>query len=281
MFDAGRVVGWAGGQPHYDGNAWELHPMVVAPAHQGRGIGTALMRDLETLVARRGALTLWLGSDDEQHETSLGGADLYADFPGAIRGIRNLRRHPYEFYQRLGFTIVGVMPDANGRSRPDIILAKRIAPIDVRREPLDAPMSLALIGRLNAELSAAYPEEGANHFQLDLDEVSPGRGGSSSSTATGSPAAMAPSAVSTPKRRRSNACSSRRTCAAEDSAARYSKRWRRKRARLAPRDSCSKPAPANRRRWRSTRPPGSRTIPLYGEYFSSPETSLCLGKELA
>ena len=26
---------------------------------------------------------------------------------------------------------------------------------------------------------------------------------------------------------------------------------------------------------------GFRTIPLYGEYLSSPETSLCLGKELA
>jgi hypothetical protein len=35
----------------------------------------------------------------------------------------------------------------------------------------------ALIDRLNAELSARYPEEGANHFRLDPEEIAPGRGG--------------------------------------------------------------------------------------------------------
>jgi aminoglycoside 6'-N-acetyltransferase I len=38
-----------------------------------------------------------------------------------------LRRHPYEFYQKLGFIIAGVMPDANGRGKPDIFLSKRVA----------------------------------------------------------------------------------------------------------------------------------------------------------
>jgi GNAT superfamily N-acetyltransferase len=33
-----------------------------------------------------------------------------------------------------------------------------------------------LIRALNAELSARYPEEGANHFRLDPQEVEPGRG---------------------------------------------------------------------------------------------------------
>ena len=39
--------------------------------------------------------------------------------------IENLRGHPYEFYQRLGFSIVGAMPDANGFGKPDIYMAKR------------------------------------------------------------------------------------------------------------------------------------------------------------
>lgn len=43
-------------------------------------------------------------------------------------------------------------------------------------EPLDSPTARALITALNAELSAAYPEEGANHFRLDLNDVAPGQG---------------------------------------------------------------------------------------------------------
>jgi len=32
----------------------------------------------------------------------------------------------YEFYQKLGFTIVGIIPDANGWGKPDILVAKRV-----------------------------------------------------------------------------------------------------------------------------------------------------------
>jgi aminoglycoside 6'-N-acetyltransferase I len=127
MLDAAkRVVGWIGGIEQYGGLVWELHPLVVAEDSRRRGIGRALVHDLERLVAGRGALTLWTGSDDENYETSLGGADLYTDLPGALRDVRNLKGHPYEFFMRLGFRIVGVMPDANGRGKPDIFLAKRV-----------------------------------------------------------------------------------------------------------------------------------------------------------
>lgn len=46
----------------------------------------------------------------------------------------------------------------------------------IRDEPLDSPVALSLIARLNAELRAAYPEPGANHFRLDPADVAPGRG---------------------------------------------------------------------------------------------------------
>lgn len=122
----GAVLGWIGGMPMYGGRVWEIHPLVVHRAHRRHGIGRALVEDLERLVASRGALTLWAGSDDEHDETTLSGTDLYPDIPGAIRGIRNLRGHPYEFYLRLGFRIAGVLPDANGPGKPDIFLAKRV-----------------------------------------------------------------------------------------------------------------------------------------------------------
>lgn len=124
---SGKVLGWIGGIPMYSGLVWELHPLVVAESHRRQGIGRALIHDLERVVEARGALTLWLGSDDENNETSVSGVDLYADIPGSIRNVKKLRGdHPYEFYLRLGFRVTGVMPDANGRGKPDIFFAKRV-----------------------------------------------------------------------------------------------------------------------------------------------------------
>src|SRR5262245_17032103 len=79
-----KVLGWIGGIPEYDGNVWELHPMAVHPDYQNNGIGSALVRDLEQQVAARGALTLMLGTDDENNATSLSSLDLYEDILGYL-----------------------------------------------------------------------------------------------------------------------------------------------------------------------------------------------------
>ena len=123
---AGEVIGWIGGIPEYDGNVWELHPLLVAPQWQGQGVGAALVRDFEAQVQVRGGLTIRLGSDDVTAATSLSGVDLYMDTWEKIRTIRNLNRHPFEFYQKQGYTITGVVPDANGRGKPDILMGKRV-----------------------------------------------------------------------------------------------------------------------------------------------------------
>ena len=123
--ESGAVLGWTGAIPSYDGNVWELHPLVVRQDVRRRGIGRALVADLEERVRERGALTLWLGTDDETGMTSLSGVDLYPDVLGHLADIVNLRGHPYEFYARLGFSIIGAMPDANGPGKPDIYMAKR------------------------------------------------------------------------------------------------------------------------------------------------------------
>ncbi|MEO5952157.1 MAG: GNAT family N-acetyltransferase [Chloroflexia bacterium] len=127
-FDAtGVVLGWIGGISGYDGLVWELHPLVVSPRHRELGIGRALVADLESQVKARGALTITLGSDDQDDQTTLSGADLYTDLWAQIANIKNLKQHPYEFYQKLGYVITGVVPDANGSGKPDILMAKRIA----------------------------------------------------------------------------------------------------------------------------------------------------------
>ena len=125
--EAGVVLGWIGGRPGYDGRVWELHPLVVRPAQQRQGIGRTLVRDLEQQVKSRGGLTIQLGTDDQNNLTSLGGVDLYPDPLAHLRQIRNLHGHPFEFYQKLGFVLVGLVPDANGFGKPDILMAKRVA----------------------------------------------------------------------------------------------------------------------------------------------------------
>src|SRR5262245_20276699 len=122
----GMAVGWIGGIRVYRGHTWELHPLVVRPDRQRQGIGRALVRDFERQVARRGATTIFLGTDDVDGRTSVAGVELYPDVLGHARRIRNLRDHAYEFYQKLGYVVVGVLPDANGPARPDIYMAKRV-----------------------------------------------------------------------------------------------------------------------------------------------------------
>ena len=122
-----NLLGIIGGIPQYDGLVWELHPLAVQPAMQGRGIGKLLVEDLEQQVHLRGGLTITLGSDDEDNMTSLSDVDLYENLWEKIRDVRNFKRHPYEFYQKLGYVITGIVPDANGIGKPDIIMSKKVA----------------------------------------------------------------------------------------------------------------------------------------------------------
>jgi aminoglycoside 6'-N-acetyltransferase I len=128
ILDAGTVAGWVGGLPEYSGRVWELHPMVVHHRYRHRGIGRTLAGLFESEAAKRGALTLTLGTDDDSGMTSLSGINLYADLPRYLAEIRDLgRKHPFLFYQKLGFVVTGVMPDANGVGRPDIYMSKRVS----------------------------------------------------------------------------------------------------------------------------------------------------------
>jgi aminoglycoside 6'-N-acetyltransferase I len=124
--DDGALLGWIGGIPTYDGNVWELHPLVVRADWRRRGVGRALVLDLETRARERGGITLWVGSDDVTGATSLGGVDLYPDPLDHLARLTDRAGHPFVFYRRVGFAVAGVLPDANGPGQPDIFLAKKL-----------------------------------------------------------------------------------------------------------------------------------------------------------
>ncbi len=123
---SGKLLGWTGASSSYSGKVWELHPLCVSAEYRGQGVATSLVKKLESEIENLGGLTLYLGTDDESNLTSLGGKDLYMETWSQINNIINLGNHPYSWYERLGFKIVGVVPDANGLGKPDIMMAKRI-----------------------------------------------------------------------------------------------------------------------------------------------------------
>ena len=127
FIEAGRLLGWVGAIETYEGHVWELHPIVTAPSHRGFGFGHLLVETLESAAEAAGVLTIQLGADDDFDGTSLSGVDLYADIPAAIAGATSGKVHPLGFYRKLGFVITGVVPDANGPGKPDILMSKKVA----------------------------------------------------------------------------------------------------------------------------------------------------------
>lgn len=121
----GNVLGWIGAFHDY-ALVWELHPLVVRADFQGSGIGRLLVQDLENEVKKRGGLIIRLGTDDENNRTTIGGIELFPNPLEKLAKIKNLHKHPFEFYQKLGYEICGIIPDANGFGKPDILMCKRI-----------------------------------------------------------------------------------------------------------------------------------------------------------
>jgi len=125
--EGSKVLGWCGILPMYDGRVFELHPLVVRNDQQGKGIGKLLLSAIEEAARQKGGLTLYIGADDEKPdgETSFANVDLYDDLPTRIREFEP-GMHQTAFYLKAGYKIVGVVPDANGKGKPDIMLAKAL-----------------------------------------------------------------------------------------------------------------------------------------------------------
>ena len=124
----GEVLGFGGIlAPTYDGHVFELHPLAVRADRRRQGIGTRLVAALEEAARTQGGLTIQLGADDEAEggETSLAGVDLYDDLPGKMAAFQ-AGTHQAGFYLKIGYKLIGVMPDANGPGRPDLFFGKRL-----------------------------------------------------------------------------------------------------------------------------------------------------------
>lgn len=122
-----QVLGWVGAIRQYHGHSWELHPLAVDPEKQLQGVGRLLVSTLEQRLYATKASTLYLMTDDENNQTTLADLALYPEPLEQLMQIVNINQHPFEFYLKQGFCVSGVIPDANGPGKPDILMSKSIA----------------------------------------------------------------------------------------------------------------------------------------------------------
>lgn len=123
------LIGWVGGVRDYP-SSLQLHPLVVDPPRHRQGFGRALVGALEARAVAEGYLAMHLGSDDEVGGTNLFETDAFPDPLAKLAAIAPTRRgHAFFFYRKLGFVPVGIIPDANGFGRPDLLLSKRLRPV--------------------------------------------------------------------------------------------------------------------------------------------------------
>ncbi|KAF1296443.1 AAC(6')-Ii family aminoglycoside 6'-N-acetyltransferase [Enterococcus sp. JM4C] len=121
-----QLIGFVGAIPQYGVTGWEMHPLVVTSIQRGNRIGARLVKYLEKEVASAGGLTIYLGTDDEKAQTTLSEGDLFENPFEQVKWIKNKDNHPFEFYEKQGYQIVGVLPDVNGWNKPDILMAKTV-----------------------------------------------------------------------------------------------------------------------------------------------------------
>ena len=123
--DDGIALGWAGAI--VGENVWEIHPIAVSPAFQRRGYGSLLVNDIIELARTNNAVAVWAGTGDTTDSTNFSKIDLYRSAANALQDVTAPQDHPVHFWSRMGFSLVGVMPDEEGLGKPGIHFAKRIA----------------------------------------------------------------------------------------------------------------------------------------------------------
>ncbi len=150
----------------------------------------------------------------------------------------------------------------------------------IAKAQLDDEVSRALIGALNTELSAIYPEAGANHFHLGRDQVLAGRGAFlvawEGAAAVGCGALRLIDEETGELKRMYVAPEARGRGIGRRLVAALEREARGLGVRRLVLETGTRQAAA----LALYRALGFQPIPLYGEYLQSPQTSICLGKDL-
>ena len=121
-----ELIGWASIRPMYE-KTWELHSLVIKKKYHGKKYGKILLNEIEKKALLNGIIGLVAGADDVTNSTSLSDKEINGEnIFEEIKNIKNYKNHPFEFYIKCGYNIIGIVPNANGQNKPDIWLWKDI-----------------------------------------------------------------------------------------------------------------------------------------------------------
>lgn len=123
---AGEVCGLASAAPYRSSSVLRVHPLVVDPPFQRRGVGRTLLKTVEDAARELGFSTLILALEDEAGQTSLSGKSLFPDPLAPMTRFVPPAAHPSTFLKRMGFGLTGVLPEAAGPGRPELWFAKSL-----------------------------------------------------------------------------------------------------------------------------------------------------------
>jgi GNAT superfamily N-acetyltransferase len=153
--------------------------------------------------------------------------------------------------------------------------------VDIRRGTLASPDAAQLIAALNAELKATFPEPGATHFSLSGADVETGDGAFViaylDKVAVGCGAVRRLDEATAELKRMYVAPSVRGRGIGRALVDALEREARRLRVTKVVLETGTRLAPAIK----LYEAMGYTRIPLFGEYLSSPDTSVCFGKSLA
>jgi len=163
----------------------------------------------------------------------------------------------------------------------DALIFSSMGTVVIRRSTLTSPEATRLIAALNAELQAAFPEPGANHFSLSSSQVQVGDGAFVvaylDEVAVGCGAVRRLDEATAELKRMFVDPSVRGQRIGRAIVEALEGEARRLGITRVVLETGTRLAPAIKL-YESM---GYTSIPLFGEYLSSPDTSLCFGKSLA
>lgn len=123
-----RVIAFVGVLRHVFPYAYQIEPLIVKEPFRGQGVGGRLLELIEFKLKDEGVRTLFITGPDTTGETSLYNKDLF-DGEGIVHHLSTVDygHEALSFYTKRGYQVSGVIPEANGAGKPEIMLAKRIS----------------------------------------------------------------------------------------------------------------------------------------------------------